>query len=76
MLGVQASFVEDWYWATRERPKLNWIPQAAPNGKTVALCLPTGPADELETCTLFFLDAINAAEERLWIASPYFVPDE
>ena len=76
VLGVQASFVEDWHWATGEKPKLNWIPQKAPDGETVALCLPTGPADELETCTLFFLDAINAAEERLWIVSPYFVPDE
>jgi cardiolipin synthase len=40
------------------------------------LCLPSGPADPLETCTLFFLNAINAAKKRLWIASPYFVPDE
>ena len=38
-------------------------------------CLPSGPADPLETCTLFFINAINLAEERLWIASPYFVPD-
>ena len=29
----------------------------------------------METCTLFFLDAINRSRERLWIASPYFVPD-
>ena len=41
-----------------------------------ALCLPSGPADELETATLFFLHAIHSAKERLWIASPYFVPDE
>ena len=42
----------------------------------MALSLPTGPADSLETCTLFFLNAINAATNRLWLASPYFVPDE
>jgi len=40
------------------------------------LCLPSGPADPLETCTLFFVNAINLAKKRLWIASPYFVPDE
>src|SRR5678815_5847135 len=28
------------------------------------------------TCTLFFLHAIQAAKKRVWIASPYFVPDE
>jgi cardiolipin synthase len=37
--------------------------------------LPTGPADTWETCTLFFLNCINNARTRLWIASPYFVPD-
>jgi cardiolipin synthase len=29
----------------------------------------------VETCTLFFLLALNSARYRLWIASPYFVPD-
>lgn len=81
---IQVSFAEDWLWAvgstpewrTRERHELNWHPVKAPEGDTLALCMPTGPADELETCTLFFLNAINAAQHRLWIVSPYFVPDE
>ena len=29
----------------------------------------------LETCGLFFMHAINSAQQRIWIASPYFVPD-
>lgn len=81
---VQVSFAEDWLWAVgstpewrvRERHELNWHPERAPEGDTLALCMPTGPADDLETCTLFFLNAINAAQHRLWIVSPYFVPDE
>ena len=40
-----------------------------------ALCLPSGPADSLETATLFFVHAISFAKKRLWIASPYFVTD-
>lgn len=39
------------------------------------LILPSSPADRWETCTLFFLNCINNARQRLWIASPYFVPD-
>ena len=39
------------------------------------LVLPTGPADEQETCNLMFLEAINTARRRIWIVSPYFVPD-
>jgi cardiolipin synthase len=76
---VQVSFVEDWHWASGKEvlTGLNWDPQPAPSGTSRAMvCLPSGPADPLETCTLFFLNAINLAQKRLWIASPYFVPDE
>ena len=37
--------------------------------------LASGPADRLETCGLLFTHAIESAEHRIWIASPYFVPD-
>jgi cardiolipin synthase len=40
------------------------------------LALPTGQTDRLESCTLFFLNAINTTTNKLWIATPYFVPDE
>jgi cardiolipin synthase len=74
---VQVSFVEDWYWATQELLKdLNWEPVPVKDADVAALCLPSGPADQFETCTMLFLTAINGARERLWIASPYFVPDE
>ncbi|MDR0901258.1 MAG: cardiolipin synthase [Opitutaceae bacterium] len=75
---VQAAFVDDWNWAAGEVLRaLNWQARPAPGGASrIALCLPSGPSDELETATLFFLDAIDAARRRLWIASPYFVPDE
>jgi len=74
---IQIAWLEDWNWATGTRPALQWKPQPAPNGQDgVAFCLPSGPADRFETCTLFFLHAIHAAKKRVWIASPYFVPDE
>nr|WP_246257684.1 cardiolipin synthase [Pararobbsia alpina] len=38
--------------------------------------LATGPADLQETASLFFVEAINAARRRVWITTPYFVPDE
>ncbi|MDB6133715.1 MAG: cardiolipin synthetase [Verrucomicrobiales bacterium] len=74
---VQISWLEDWNWAAGSCPALNWNPAPAPGGGDgVAFCLPSGPADAFETCTLFFLHAINSAKRRVWIASPYFVPDE
>ncbi len=76
-LAAQLSFVEDWFWATNGYiSELSWTPVAAENDNQTVLILPSGPADTLETCTLMFHHAINSARERIWIASPYFVPDD
>lgn len=72
---VQFAFVEDWYWATHRVPELNWVPERSDSGDKNVLVIPSGPADDLETCGLFFLHAIHSAKHRVWIASPYFVPD-
>jgi len=74
-LGAQLSFVEDWHWATGATPELSWDPVPSPAGDVPVLIVPSGPADELETANLMFVHAIHSARERIWIASPYFVPD-
>jgi cardiolipin synthase len=74
-LAAQLSFVEDWYWATGRLPTVDWTPSVAPLEDLPVLIVPSGPADELETANLMFVQAINSARERIWIASPYFVPD-
>jgi cardiolipin synthase len=77
VLAVQLSFLEDWFWATRRRVGgLHWRPVAAEGGDARVLVIPSGPADDLGTAELMFLHAINVARKRLWIASPYFVPDD
>jgi len=75
-LGAQLSFLEDWYWATGKALEFGWAPHLPEGEGKDVLIFPTGPADRLESATLMFLTAINSASERLWIASPYFVPDE
>ncbi len=76
-LAAQLSFCEDWHWATGDTPQLDWTPKGAADGSDIPiLIVPSGPADEIETAALMFIHAINSAEERIWIASPYFVPDE
>ncbi|MGB5985261.1 MAG: cardiolipin synthase [Desulfobacterales bacterium] len=72
---IQYCFLEDWHWATLEIPELNWEFRKAPEGRDRTLLIASGPADVLETCGLMFTQAINSARERIWIASPYFVPD-
>jgi cardiolipin synthase len=76
VIGAQISFLEDWFWATRQAPTLDWLPDPASEADRKALIIPTGPVDVRETASLMFVQAISSAQERVWIASPYFVPDE
>jgi len=76
-VAAQLSFAEDWNWATGSIPTLDWVPVAARDGSNLpVLIIPSGPADDFETAALMFTHAINSAVDRIWIASPYFVPDE
>ncbi len=76
-IAVQVSFVEDWHWSTETFiPEITWRPTPAAEGNSEILIVPSGPADELETATLMFLHIINSATKRIWIATPYFVPDD
>ncbi|MGO4505014.1 MULTISPECIES: cardiolipin synthase [unclassified Dyella] len=71
---LQRSFAEDWHWVTGELPPLLKPQQQVGNAHT--LIVATGPADRQETCSLFFVSLIHAARHRLWITTPYFVPDQ
>ena len=86
-LTFQLSFIEDWYWATQYLPRLKWQPVAAINSPdnrpsdsdntshSAVMCINTGPADNQESASLFFSHLIHQAKKRVWIATPYFVPD-
>jgi cardiolipin synthase len=59
---------------TSLRPALDW--QApAPAGPTEALVVATGPTDGEDGAAAMFFAAIAAAQARVWISTPYFVPD-
>lgn len=72
---IQCCFLEDWYWATGRVPPLVWEPATAFEGNMRALVFATGPADKLDTCGLMFVHLFNSARRRVWLTSPYFVPD-
>jgi len=77
---VQFIFVEDWHWATQRLPRLEPSqaeqPESAGDADMHCLVVAPGPADKEETGSLFFVQAINAAQSRIWITTPYLVPDE
>ncbi len=76
-IAAQLSFTEDWNWAQDELiGDLRWDAVVSNKANLPVLILPTGPADRLATAELTFIHFINSAKERLWIATPYFVPDD
>lgn len=72
--GLKLAFFEDWNWATGNFPELGPLPEPVAGGAP-CLILASGPADRLPTWQLFVIDAAANAHKRLWISSPYFVPD-
>ncbi|KXS39241.1 MAG: cardiolipin synthase [Halomonadaceae bacterium T82-2] len=76
VLGLQEAFWEDWHWATGRVIDLTWTPQVTCEECQNVVVVPSGPADGQETASLFVQHNINSAQHRLWVTSPYFVPDQ
>jgi len=75
VLGAEQAFATDWLWATRKTLKLDWDFRGQPKGDCTVLIFPSDPASEFEEAGLMYHQAIVAARHKIWIASPYFVPD-
>ncbi|MFV1710605.1 cardiolipin synthase [Phaeobacter sp. JH20_09] len=75
---LQLGYAEDWFWLT-EDPILDLLTRdCAPvegAGKP-ALVVETGPGDSTINGSMLYFSAISAARSRIWLASPYFVPDQ
>ncbi|GAB2799685.1 cardiolipin synthase [Halomonas shantousis] len=76
VLGLQEAFWEDWYWATGTILALEWEPAVTCRECQHVVIVPSGPADRRETASLLVQHAIHSARKRLWVTSPYFVPDQ
>ncbi len=80
---IQAVFASDYYWASRQGlSEAQWGHDenggSADTGSETglaAICA-TGPADQRARATMMFAAAAGAARDRLWISTPYLVPDE
>jgi cardiolipin synthase len=73
---IQISFLKDWYWANRSFPEVSAETPAAMAEDQAAAVVCTGPADGTYNCSVLFATLINSARRRVWISSPYFVPDD
>ncbi len=84
---LEDTFYEDWYFATEEKLEplvpdvtpADFLREETPPAIAVTpgviQIVPTGPTDEAIISVLLILHLCNTAQKRLWIATPYFVPD-
>lgn len=75
VLGAEQAFATDWLWASGTNLDINWDLNSGAEGDSTVLVFPSDPASEYEEAGLMFHQLIVAAQQRIWIASPYFVPD-
>lgn len=74
---LDALFITDWYSETGELLGDTTLDQAAIEGETIdAQVVPSGPGYEGENNLRLFNSLLYAAQERVIITSPYFVPDD
>ena len=73
---IQLSFLKDWYWATGEIARVSSEIMAAETSDQAVAIVNTGPADSVAACSILFSSLISNARSRLWITSPYFVPND
>jgi cardiolipin synthase len=72
---LQLVFAEDWAYASG-RPPLQLEPPQRQAGTVVAQVLVSGPDSSWEAIHRLHVGAIHAAQKRVWLATPYFVPGE
>ena len=80
VLRLQRVFAEDWIYSAGEDDCLEEIAAQTPRpdtpGETPALVLASGPDSSWEAIHRLYVGAIHGARQRVWLATPYFVPGE
>ena len=69
-------FHNDWGYATQTEEEVNLCVEDAFQGDCIAQAVPSGPDMKRDALYEALLHIIYSAKKRIWIVTPYFVPDE
>ena len=74
---LQAQFLQDWFWVSGQRldDDLAWRVAPDPEDMT-GIVVGASPTDPHDNGALYFAALAQTARKRLWIATPYFAPDQ
>lgn len=78
---LQQCFLRDWNASVKPAERLthfkDYFPSAALNkGQTAMQIVSSGPDAPLQAIKLGYLRLINAAQDHIWIQTPYLIPDD
>lgn len=74
--GLQRVFAEDWDFALGENlNEPEYFPAPRTDGDIAVQVIESGPDREMKSIREIYFAAILRARHRVWIATPYFVPD-
>ena len=75
---LQRAFFEDWYYVTEELLAIDehTVPSPTHDGEALVQIVASGPDTADISIHKAFFTAINQAASRVWLTTPYFVPDD
>ncbi len=75
---LQIAFLLNWYYAAKEKLSFtrNLFPVIHSTGSNCVQIAGSGPDTDWASIMQAFFVAINSATKRVWITSPYFIPNE
>jgi len=69
-------FRNDWEYATGKKIETNKPVSSNFEGESIVQVVPSGPDIDKDALYEALLNAIYSAKDRIWIVTPYFVPDD
>lgn len=73
---LQYTFLRDWFLAKGQLPEgPRFLPELEHKGRELVQIVNSGPDSKWEVMLELYFSAIAAGEKRVWIATPYFIPE-
>ncbi|WP_143463818.1 cardiolipin synthase [Levilactobacillus enshiensis] len=82
VFSLQARFMLDWNATDRDHPfkddqiEHRYFPLTKVKGETSLQIVSSGPDSDLQQIKMGYMRLIQTAEKRLWIQTPYLIPDD
>ena len=73
---LQVAWLEDWHYATERALPGSDVFAPAVVGSICTQIVPSGPDNPWEPIHRLHVEAIHRSEQKVWLATPYFVPSQ